>query len=463
MQRPFAGRRQTSGLVIAIAGLAAAYFTLVYYPGILYSDSYVRWQYALGLWQGRASTFFSIGPSLWMAATYGLTENFAAYTVLQSFLFFLSILLLVRRAAGVEGWWLLVPAVALVSLPLYGGYSVFHEAGIGATVAMNFLLLLLSTERAQQLRTLPLLADGALLLFVLFNLFAYRQNALTLLPPAIYLLWRAAGSRVARLVRLGALVGAVALVQIVPRVLPYSQQDASGISFAWEIARTLQRLHAPEYSHFLDDYGNTEGALRGRLDDDIWSGLFGPDALDYAKIGSPSAAAQVKQDYLRLARAEPLAVLATKWDTWMRVVGIGRPLFFFEFDENRWNRLQEFGGRQTSLRHRSFERVGGMMSAAILRTPWAVFLVGIAATFAGIRLIPAGRRVFISIIVFAAFYYSAFLVTAPAYEFRYFFPAFCLVSTVVLALVTASVQRLGSYGLGELRRKRQAPSPPAPE
>lgn len=440
--------RRSMAVALGIAALLALYFTLVYYPGVLYTDSYVRWDSAQRLLAGSGgvTSFQSFGPTLLMALTYALTENYAAYTLVQSFFFFLSSLLLIRRFTGLESRWLVLPATVLAVVPLFPGYSAFHEASVGGVIAMNFLLILprRGPERARLLAW-----EAAWLTLTLFILFSFRQNALTVIPVIAFLFWKTAPVS-ARVVRLVALVAALALVQVVPRALHFSEDTPVGISFGWEIAQTLQRLQDPRYDHYLDAFGDTRGALSGKLDDDIWSGLFVPGALRYELIGTPEAARRLQRDYFTLACAEPLAMLANKLRVWSRVLGLERPLFFYEFNQNRLGRMPEFGWRDTSLRQRSFERVEAMMRPEMLRKPWAVFLIGVIAMVIGAYVLPDRMRLAGTTLVLAAFYYAAFLITAPGYEFRYFFPAFYLVFMIVLALMSAAVFRGVSAAINHL-------------
>ena len=91
-----------------------------------------------------------------------------------------------------------------------------------------------------------------------------------------------------------------------------------------------------------------------------------------------------------------------------------------------------------------------MMRPEMLRKPWAVFLIGVIAMVIGAYVLPDRMRLAGTTLVLAAFYYAAFLITAPGYEFRYFFPAFYLVFMIVLALMSAAVFRGVSAAINHL-------------
>jgi hypothetical protein len=445
-----------------VAALGAAYATLVYWPGVFYGDSYSRWSLAEELLLGgERLAHVSIGPSLFMAATYALTESYAAFTLVQAFLFFFSTLLLVSHL-GVRGPWLAVPAAALLGFPLFRGYAVYVESGIGAATGMSFLLVATLWRPARAGRVAEALRAGALF-GAAFVLFSFRQNAVTVVPVLAALVWRVSRSRWVRLAHLGAVAAALGAALLLPAALG-TRGSASAPGLAWEIVGTLQRVKDPAYDHYLDDVGNTRAALAANVDEGLWQGLVSPQALPWNRLYylDREGSARLARAYVRLAFAEPRAFLANKWHLTRRTLGLGTPLRFGEFDQNLDGLMPLFGLHDTALRRREFERVEGAMASGLLRTPWLVLLIGLAlVAFARRGLVPPTPASG-AILALAASFYAAFLVTTHGFEFRYFFPALHLVAVLALVVAAGLLREVaGRAYAAAVRGRRAVPTPGA--
>lgn len=435
-------------MLALLSMLAATFFTLVYYPGVLYSDSYTRWAMVHQLLDPgkygteHLNTHLSVVPQLWMLALYQLTENYASFSWVQSCLFFFSSYLLLKLIAEPTGKRLLfwIPAAAITAFPLFQGYSVHHEMSVGTVVALNFFVVL--TSRWRPGRTwVAAAAYLAVFLLVFSVLFGFRQNTLTILPVVAVYSWRSLASKRELAIQAGALVSALLTITFLPQALGLEVRDSSGIGFAWEIVQTLKLVDNPKYDDYLDYAAWGPRGVRGAFPDaeeHIYGSFSSEQGISFTKMVKPEIAARIRRDYLRLIVDEPRAFISNKLRLVKRMLGIGYPLWFYEFDENRWGRLHEFGYRYTDLRHAQFEKVHRLMEAfPIFLKPYLAFSVGALCLLALAVLRTPTPPHLRWLFVYGVAYYAAFFITTQSYEFRYFFFPFYYL--VVICSFTAVV------------------------
>ena len=143
--------------IIAAAAILSIYFTFVSYPGVLYSDSYGRWDTAkylvATLLSGNKTaitSWLSITPQFFMAVCYALTGAYGFYTLVQAFFFFLSSFLVIDRFTSQCK---LATCILFCLCPLFYGFSVYHESSVGCVIGLNFALLLTCSESLHQYST----------------------------------------------------------------------------------------------------------------------------------------------------------------------------------------------------------------------------------------------------------------------------------------------------------------------
>ena len=140
--------------------------------------------------------------------------------------------------------------------------------------------------------------------------------------------------------------------------------------------------------------------------------------------------------YLQLMAEKPGVWWSVKRDVILRSMGITGPLDYSEYDYNRWDRMDEYGfndSRQRRAFYDSFVVTCGGLGFLTLR-PWVSFLI--SALMMVIVRIRRSRFQHLYALVFwlAVFYYLAYLLDTPAYDFRYFYPSFFL-----LMILNASI------------------------
>jgi|GEM_PF-5277599 len=443
-------------IILIISAIASIWLTLIFYPGVLYSDSFARWDLALKtLHSCGGINKFTILPSLWMALTYFLTQNFAAFSVLQSFLFFYSSLRLIAIMGNFKTKWIWMPLILFISFPLFQAYSVYHESSIGTVIGINFLLIVSSCarKRFQEINAAKLSYCFLVYLLIFSTIFGFRQNTIIILPAVIFIVLKTSSSKKILITQALALVISLIFVYSLPDLFlkfkDIQKGQETNIAMAWETAEIIHRTHDPKYEHCLDYLGNSPNATMNSLpniEEDIWLSLFNSNALSIFKVQIPEVSQHIQSDYFRIISDHPKAFLENKIYNSVRMLGFYKPLAFYEFDENRWNSLPSYGCRLTELRHKGFKRVWKLMRRlAIIRTPYLMFILGILMVYAGKRYLKENVRYLNTTLGLALLYYLGFLLVTERFEFRYFFPSFYLISVILIVLLTKTFESQSRY------------------
>lgn len=428
--------------LLASLGLAAL-LTAITYPGVLYSDTYGRWNLAGALLHGeRHPTYLSVLPQLVMALTLKVSGGYAAFTFLQCFFYLFTSLLLVHRVCGRHTLWV---AVLFLLCPITLAYSVFQEMGVGCLTGMNVLILGLLAAPAQQNKKERLPLFALLMALAAAVCFGFRQNAFTVLPVLL-------GAAIVGIIQkrdtkkkdtkkkvafvVGVLVGLL-FALTVPVLLGVARVQASSVGFAWETLLATNRLpeeEKTEYTAYYDDLageGATQEALLAVKENDRSVNAFVWGRLNHGVMGTPEGSRMVMERNLAMWRRHPKKMLDTK--LWMagKVLGLSGPIGNLEYDYNTWDRMLQYGMRDTALRKNFVAGFNAFMnSTGIFLRPWLWFvLAGLVLLYQKMSRRPLNAALLLFLC--AVFYYGAFLVNTQSFEFRYFFPAFQLLGVVV--------------------------------
>jgi hypothetical protein len=439
-------------MILTSSLLLAIWLTFVYYPGVMLSDTYHRWELVQNMIQTGGSNKFAIIPALWMAFTYWLTQNYALFTLLQSFFFFYSSFHIIRIAGNLTGIWLGMPIALFALFPLFQGYSIFQENSVGTVIGINFTLILLAQKEEQRSEIQEVFYFlGCFLVFS--ALFGFRQNNITMLPVVAFMLYQTRQSK-ANNTRIQTWAVATALVVIF--CLPHMLEKYRNIrilhevnfALSWETAQIIKRTKDSRYEHYLDYLGNSPDATKNALrtvEKGILGHLVAPDALVAQKIIEPSITGRLIKDYLKVIVAHPKEFLQTRLYSWSRILGVSGSLHFWGFHKNKDQKLANYGWRPTKLRDNHISQIYDLINhVRFLLKPYILFLV------AGIAVV-VGKRCFKDmawvgpLYLFAVTYYGGFFLINQSYEFRYYFPAFYLLSVICLIVLTKVLEQLYSY------------------
>ena len=468
-------REAARGILFADAGricfwsaVMALICTLISYPGIWYSDSYVRVSMANAVLNTVVNTLkghpaaldtwnaFTVIPSFFIAASIGLTGQVGLYTFVQAFSFFAMMFLLVREMSqGVR----ILPSVLLACCPLIYGMSVYYEAGIGCVTGIAGLLLLLwkaKEEKSGGERAVEFM----LMMVFSFIAIGYRTNALTILPVLGYYLLRMKAEKKRKAMLLFAVICGTLLTKGLPLIFQIHSQSAASVGIVWEMLTAIQRIPAEEqepYLDYLDEIGG-EGSTREALELSIeeTSGSFtSEEVLGPETLSAPGVTRKAIQKYFQLMTERPGEWFSVKRDVILRAMGIGMTLDISEYSYDRWGSMSEFGMSDSAQRKMFYHSCVGACTAlgAVVLHPWVVFLI--SAIFIAVEQIRKHprRKLYAMILWLAAFYYLAYLLDTPAYDFRYFYPSLYLMMVMDLIICINHV-RFAISGLKKSLKKK---------
>lgn len=452
-----------SGLFLWSAVLALL-ATFISYPGIWYSDSYVRVTTGSAILNSVVKTLtghrfylntdnaFTIIPSFFMAFSQGMTGHVALYTFLQAFAFFTAVFLLIRELNPV------CPRIQMLLFglsPLIYGMSVYYEAGIGCASGLICLMLLFLRVKEEKCR-----GDRALALFLVFFAsfvaFGYRTNALTVLPVLIFWTLRAPRGLIRRWPALVALIGGIVFTAVPSRIFDIHSYSTASSGLVWEILSVIQRMPEEKQQVFVDyldeigGEGSTRIALSTSTEDTAGNFMWG-DALGIRKMSAPGATVIAVKKYVELFFREPGLFLRLKWDFIKKTMGISQPLDYSEYDYNRWERMADYGFNDSPQRktfYDSFIRSCEWLGFYVLR-PWVSFLISLVAVIVLQARRHPLREQYTFTFLMAAFYYLAYLLDTPAFDFRYFYPSLLLMMVSNAALMLMGILTLAR----KLKRK----------
>ena len=424
--------------------------TLISYPGIWYSDSYVRVTTGSAVLNAVVKTLkgqrapvetgtpFTLIPSFFMAISQGLTGHVALYTFGQAFAFFAAVFLLIREL-NVSGW--RMQSFLFAICPLIYGMSVYYEAGIGCVSGIIGLMLLfhrVGEEKSHGERVLEFL----LVVFCSIVTFGYRTNALTILPPLVFFLLREKAAGKLKSLAVLALTVGMAFTRIVPWVFDVHSLSTATVGIVWEMLTVIQRM-APEnqekYQDYLDEIGgkgSTKGALATSNENSSGNFMWGND-LGIVQLSAPGATVTAVRKYVQLMAEKPAEWFSVKRDIILRSMGIQGKLDYSEYDYNRWDEMEKYG-MVDSLQRRafydSFIFTVSVLEDWVLR-PWVSFLVSLIFVIIEWFRKVSRRKEYLWTLGIAAFYYLAYLLDTPAYDFRYFYPSLLLMTILDAAIL----------------------------
>ena len=444
------------------SGVLALLCTLISYPGIWYSDSYVRVTTGEAVLNAIVKTLtgqrfpletgnaFTIIPSFFMAVSQGLTGHVALYTFMQAFAFFAATFLLIRELNPVSAG---LQSVLFAISPLIYGMSVYYEAGVGCAAGMVCLLLLLrkaGDEKSRRDRILEFL----LVAFASFVTVGYRTNALTVLPVLAFYALRMKIDRVRKVCLLLAVLVGLLFTKVLPWAFDVRTDSTASVGIVWEMLTVIQRMEPSEQERYLDYLdeidreGATREALRTSTENTAGNFMWG-NALGTGTLSAPGATGTALKKYVQLILEKPADWLRVKCDFIRKSLGIGEALDYSEYNYNRWDSMSDFGFND-SLQRRAFYdtfmetvRFFGFYTLH----PWLPFAVSLLLLV--VDNIRQRKRQRFPAFVFwmAVFYYLAYLLDTPAFDFRYFYPSLFLLmildAAIIFKWITALMGKAG--------------------
>ena len=446
--------------------------TLITYPGIFYSDSYVRVTTGHAVLNNIIMTLkgsgsplntengFTLIPSFFMAGSIWMSGTVGLYAFLQAFVFFAAVFLLIQE---MNPAWKKVQYVLFACCPLVFGVSTYFEAGVGCAAGLVVLLLLLRRVPEEKSRADRML-EFFLVVFFSLTVFGYRTNALTVTPVLVFYLLRLPCPRLRKATMVLAMAFGIVAVEVIPAIFRVHGLSNGMTGFVWEILTSIQRMNENErgdYLDYLDEIGgpgSTQRALETSTEDSANNFVWG-DALNMSKMSEPEARFLIPRKYIQLIREKPDVWIRVKADFFKRTMGLGPTLDDSEYDYNRWGDMAAYGFND-SLQRRAFYEAYVQTCRIFLffiGRPWAVFLASIALAMLDGRRKPERRKLNGLILWTAGFFYGAFLLVNVSFEVRFFYPSLLLMAVMDGAVMLDVLRRwIDTVGKRVMRKKEAA-------
>lgn len=428
--------------VFLFSVLYALIIGLLFYPGLVYTDSIFRWQSAISIADHGLSVLSGkpdhhpIFPILWMAIFYKMTGEIGLFTIIQAIAFSISFFFLVRHFSPNLSGNLVASLILLI--PINETYSVFVSYDTLFAVEIAFLYLLLLNRWRSRVVLIPMVVAAAI---------GTRLNALLILPAVFFILYlqRDDFKRGRLLLTNSLCLTLVAVVLSLPMMLGMTRGNSFLIGTAWEYANMATKTNDKRDADFLKSFGVSVNELQnGICYDGIWCGH--EYDLFISKVPNHRSP-ELLERYVSIALHHPSVFFPEKLKYIKSLMGIGRDgITNFEIGrwrEPKWAELMKTIGFETSAKKENFiDRYFRFSEHAgkILFMPWLIFpLLIILAWHLSRR-----DKKFLPLTTLPVVYYGSFFLTSQNHEFRYFFP----VAFLFLAYFSASVAIWINHGFG---------------
>ncbi len=438
--------------IIIVSLILAIVCTLISYPGIWYSDSYSRVQFADNVIEScnaifeenrnpiELTSWLTVVPSFFMGMCKVATGNIALYTVLQSFMFFLVTFLLIKK---MKTFLYKFQYVLFALSPLIFCVSVYYEAGIGCVTGIVALLLLLDDVKIEKYK-LDRFIEFILLLLFSFVIFGYRANAFTIIPVLLIYVFKLKIEAKRKIFITSALILGIVSLSIVNHILNIRLKSSGSAGFVWEIIRIIQEME-PEKKEKYEDYLDEicgEGGTKIELDatDEISVNGFlsSENGITTYNLSEKGNSKKILKKYINIILNEPKLYFKVKLDFTQKTLGICEPIAYKEFNYDRFHMMKNYNFSDSSRRQEFvnvYEKVNNIFGFFI-RRPWLVFLLSTLLVTIKWRQKDEKTRFYILLLMVSIFYYGAFIINTQSFEVRYFYPSLylCMILDVAIAM-----------------------------
>lgn len=437
MQQEIKKAKCPHGLLLLFAITVAALITFVVYPGVLYSDSYGRAEYAAtilyGEWPENFVPYITMLPSIYIALFLWLTNSYAVYTWVQASFFLWSLLEMLWKVY--KGRSAAVVLTFLAFSPLWIGYAVYWETGVLTAILLMWLICVdekIEKSSSKMIVLLLLLVYA----FVCFTITGYRINAATAIVGilawnGIEILRKKQKVRQTIAKVMAAMLGIVLALQI-PHFLGLPNTNNAMTGVLWETCSIVNRIGPGKgYDQYMDSVigpGNTERLFD--VEEPESSMYQFSDVFDYWSLvmNNPD---EIAEKYIKLVLEKPGVFVNVKAKiVWKTLTEAN----FKEYLPNPGGGMNKFDVLDTVRRDRTIEIVNQYMNLkviSVLRIPLVMFGLALLLSLTCFHLHLPTERLFQMIFV-ALCYEGGYFITTQAYEFRYFFPAWLLLFFTIL-------------------------------
>lgn len=423
------------------SAIYASVIGTLFYPGLLYSDSVVRWNTAILLATNGIDALVGVSdhhpifPIIIMACFYKITGEIGLFSIVQVFIFSLSLFCIVRHySPSFAGNFF---ASLVLMLPVSQVYSVFVSYDSLFSVFMGLLILVFLSESKAKIYLIPLLLAG---------LVGTRLNSIVIVPIVVmFAFFRQFGLTVSQRYATGLLcVLAVSFILILPAALGMSKGNSWLIGTAWEYANLATKTHDKRDVSFLKSFGTSpEDIMGGVCYHGIWCGK---EREAFINRVPDERGVELLRQYILVAKDYPAIFFGEKLKYIKSLMGVGYRLSNAEIGrwrESYWRDAMKPLHFETSEKKEKFiDRYFRFSESEgkFLFRPWLIFVILAVSAFILYR--HDKKTVWMTSIPIV--YYMSFFVSSQNHEFRYFFPVVFILMAYLSAISAIYANRFYS-------------------
>jgi hypothetical protein len=404
---------------IAFSVLYAVIIGMLFYPGILYSDSLDRWNCAIHLANGGINAFTGCNsndpviPIFLMAIFYKITGEVGFFSAIQVFFFSLLFFYFVRHfSKNITGN---IFSSLVLMLPINQIYSVFNSYDSLFSIFLILIFLVLLNKSNLRIILLPI---------VFAILVGTRINAIVMLPLVILILFtqRASFSKYWYWLLTATLTVILSIVVLqAPTLLKMHKGKSWLIGTAWEYANLATKTLDDRDIDFLESFGIKPSDLSDGI---CYRSIYcGKEGIFISKVkSSNNHDIDLIKNYALIARDHPVLFFTEKIKYIKSLMGFdAMPLDNAEIGLSReplWRDPLEFQSRAKKERWLNRFYNFTMGAGKVFLRPWIIFILLIVL---GITLTKYDKKIgFLTTLPLV--YYGSFFITSQNHELRYFFP-----------------------------------------
>lgn len=450
----FIKKNKTTISSILICGLIAGILCCFAYPGFMYTDTYSRIFFAeeypafYNEYFGDKLVLYPISvsylPALMMIMTHSVSNEWGLYIFLQSFLFILMLYFWGKKASANK---IVLSVVLVILAPIYLFYSIFWECGVGCLTVLMFLVLLWSKYNDYSFKYKKE-TYVAISLLCVYLIIGYRPNAITVIPALIVAAIFFFKEVRVRVRIIFAILAGTLFITSTDNILQIDTMNTHCMGMMWEIVSTIQESgEEKEYQFYLDYFGgngatvvalenNTYKSPNSSVNDIWWGSPFEMKSVDGGVTGI-----FLREKYTRIIKEQPASYLKVKATLAANTLGFNGLLADREYYYDRNERMSEYGFNDCKMRHFIYDSfITYNKYFCVHRIPWIFFIIALAIFI--IKVIKLKKSAITwneMALLVAFFYYGGFLVNTQAFEFRYFFPSWVLLTWYIAGNISMAI------------------------
>lgn len=421
--------------------LLAIVVTLQVYPFVGLADGFQRWGLAIEICQyGRIISETLLSPIIpyIQAITYSITNSYGFYTLIQCFLFYLSIGALIKYGLGnleIRIWKTRCPAWLITSFILCCFPTIKYFPALLTDSAPIFIILVGLIQVASNIDTEKkwIYLVGIVLIFLCVSI---RVNSLVLF--VIYGLFFIIKYLICRkrkymYISISIIIGCMLGIQI-PRMLTPTTYNASTLGMTWEMTGIVADTNNKWLKEELSKYGDVDEAVARYGEPYLNSIVWDNNPPFPATTLAGEYSNEITRLYIKTFIKYPHQFVLNKIGFIKGTLGLGEHLISSARGIDGVERTIDFGAMNTAMQFNvrsQFVRFTDAIGFISLR-PFNMILMSAILIF----ILSKFEKVkqYWMMLGMAAAYYSSFIINNQAYEYRYYAPSFYIMLGIVICV-----------------------------